>query len=178
MIHTVKGFAVVNKPEVDIFPGILLLFLWSSRCWQFDPSSYALSKFSLNIWKFTVHVLLKPGLENFEHYFASVWDECNCALVWVFFGIGMKTDLFQSCGWLFYTIAFEIVQQSDAFSVERLENNNNSKADEKLQNIPIQRTTLISQFFIINVPSIHCDPSMFTRGELLPTLILKYSCKS
>ena len=45
------------------------------------------SKFSLNIWKFIVHILLKPSLENFEHYFASVWDECNCAVVWAFFGI-------------------------------------------------------------------------------------------
>ena len=49
--------------------------------------SSAFSKSSLNIWKFTVHILLKPGLENFEHYFTSVWDECNCALVWTFFGI-------------------------------------------------------------------------------------------
>ena len=61
----------------------------------------------VNIWKFSVHVLLKPGLENFEHYFTSVWDECNCAVVWTFFGIalgiGMKSDLFQSCGhcWVF-----------------------------------------------------------------------------
>ena len=45
-----------------------------------------------------VHILLKSGLENFEHYFTSIWDECNCAVVWAFFGIGMKTDLFQSCG--------------------------------------------------------------------------------
>ena len=70
--------------------------------------SSAFSKFSLNIWKFTVHILLKPGLENFEHYFANVWDECNCAvfehyLELPFFGIGMKTDLFQSCShcWVF-----------------------------------------------------------------------------
>ena len=49
--------------------------------------SSAFSKTSLKIWKFTVHVLLKPGLENFEHYFTSVWDECNCAVVWAFFGI-------------------------------------------------------------------------------------------
>ena len=50
-----------------------------------------------------VHVLLKPGLKNFENYFASVWDECNCVVVWTFFGIEMKTDLFQSCGhcWVF-----------------------------------------------------------------------------
>ena len=63
----------------------------------------AFSKSSLNIWKFTIYVLLKPGLENFEHYFGSVWDECNCVVVWTyfalpFFGIQMKTDLFQSCG--------------------------------------------------------------------------------
>ena len=53
--------------------------------------------------KFTIHILLKPGLENFEHYLTSVWDECSCAVVWAFFGIGMKTDLFQSCGncWVF-----------------------------------------------------------------------------
>ena len=64
--------------------------------------SSAFYKTSLNIWKFTVHVLLKPALQNFEHYFAGAWDECNCAVVWAFFGIGMKTD-FQSCGhcWVF-----------------------------------------------------------------------------
>ena len=65
--------------------------------------SSAFSQASLNIWKFTVHILLKPSLENFEHYFASVWDEGGCVVVWTFFGItfwgtGMKTDLFQSCG--------------------------------------------------------------------------------
>ena len=65
--------------------------------------SSAFSKSSLNIWKVSVHILLKPGLENFEHYFASVWDECNWVVVWAFLGIaflwdGMQTDLFQSCG--------------------------------------------------------------------------------
>ena len=68
-----------------------------------SAGSSTLSKSSLNIWKFMVHVLLKPGLKNFEHYFASMWDECNCEVVWTFFGIVMKFDLFQSCGhcWLF-----------------------------------------------------------------------------
>ena len=65
--------------------------------------SSAFSKYMLNISKFTGHVLLKPGLENFEHYFASMWDDCYCAVVWAFFridffGIGMKTNLFQSYG--------------------------------------------------------------------------------
>ena len=52
----------------------------------------AFSKSSLNIWKFSVHKLLKPGLENFEHYFASVWDECNCAIVWTLFGTTFLWD--------------------------------------------------------------------------------------
>ena len=46
----------------------------------------------MNIWKFTVHVLLKPGLENFGYYFASMWDECNCVVVWAFFGIAFLRD--------------------------------------------------------------------------------------
>ena len=59
--------------------------------------SSAFSKSSLNIWKFMVHVLLKPSLENFEHCFASVWGECNCAVVWTFlalpfFGFEIKID--------------------------------------------------------------------------------------
>ena len=69
-------------------------------CFFYDPTdvgnlisgSSAFSKTSLNIWKFTVHVLLKPGLENFEHYFTSVWDECNCVVVWAFFGIPFLWD--------------------------------------------------------------------------------------
>ena len=91
VIHTVKGFGIVNK--ADVFSGILLLFKWSSRCWQFDFWFLsAFSKSGLNIWKFSVHILLKPILENFEHYFASVWDECNRAVVWICFGIAFLRD--------------------------------------------------------------------------------------
>ena len=65
--------------------------------------SSAFSKTSLNIWNFMVQILLKPGLENFEHYFTGVWDDFNCAIVWAFgalpfFRIGINTNLFQSCG--------------------------------------------------------------------------------
>ena len=70
-----------------------LAFLVIQQCWQFDPGSSAFSKTSLNIWKFTVHIMLNPDLENFEHYFASVWDESNCAVVWAFFGIAFL------CNW-------------------------------------------------------------------------------
>ena len=73
-------------------PGfILLLFVWSNRCWQFDLWFLCFSKSSLNIWS-SQFILLKPSLENFEHYFASVWDECNCAVVWTFFGIAFLWD--------------------------------------------------------------------------------------
>ena len=75
------------------FSGTLLLFQWSSGCWQFNLwFLYLFCKTSLNFWKFTVHVLLKPGLENFEHYFTRVWDECNCAVVGAFFGIAFIWD--------------------------------------------------------------------------------------
>ena len=65
------------------------LFTWLIM--QISGSS-AFSKTSLNMWKFTVHVLLKPGLENFEHYFTSVWDECSCVVIWAFFGIAFLWD--------------------------------------------------------------------------------------
>ena len=81
VIHTVKGFGIVNKAERDVFLEL--------SCFLHDPAdvgnlisrSSAFSKTSLNIREFTIHVLLKPGLENFEHYFSSVWDECICAVV-------------------------------------------------------------------------------------------------
>ena len=108
VIHTIKGFDIVNKAEVDVFLELSCFFNDPTNVGNLISGSSAFSKTSLNIWKFTVHVLLKPGLENFEHYFASLWDECNCVVVWTFFGItflwiGMKTDLFQSCGhcWVF-----------------------------------------------------------------------------
>ena len=98
-----KGFGIVNKTEVDVFLELSCFFNDPTDVGNLISGSSAFSKPILNIGKFTVHILLKPGLENFEHYFASVWDECSCAVVWTFFGIGMKTDLFQSCGhcWVF-----------------------------------------------------------------------------
>ena len=68
------------------------LFLWSNGCFQFYLCYSTFSKSRLNIWKFTVHVLLKPGLENLEDYFASMWDEFNCTVVWTFFGIAFCCD--------------------------------------------------------------------------------------
>ena len=92
VIHTVKGFGVVNKAEIDVFLEPSCFFDDPTDVGNLISGSSAFSKSSLNIWKFMVHVLLKPGLENFEHYFTSVWDECNCAVVWAFFGIAFLWD--------------------------------------------------------------------------------------
>ena len=72
VIHTGKGFGIVNKAEVDVFLKFSCFFYDTVDVGNLISGFSALSKTSLGIWKFTVHVLLKPGLENFEHYFASV----------------------------------------------------------------------------------------------------------
>ena len=72
VIHTVKGFGIVNKAEVDVFLELSHFFDDRTDVGNLLSGSSAFSKSSLNIWKLSFHVLLKPGLENFEHYFGSV----------------------------------------------------------------------------------------------------------
>ena len=72
MIHTVKGFGIVNKAEVDVFLELSCFFDDPADVDNLISGSSAFSKSSLNIWKFTVHILLKTGLKNFEHYFTSM----------------------------------------------------------------------------------------------------------
>ena len=72
MIHTVGGFGVVNKAEIDVFLELSCFFDDPADVGYLISGSSAFSKTTLNIWKFTVHVLLKPGLENFKHYFTSM----------------------------------------------------------------------------------------------------------
>ena len=81
VINTVKGFSAVNEAEVDVLLDFSHFFYDPKDVGNLTSCSSAFSKSSLNIWKFTVHILLKPGLENFKHYFASVLDECNCVVV-------------------------------------------------------------------------------------------------
>ena len=77
----------------------LLCFIHDQRnVGNLISGSSAFSKPSLYIWEFSVHVLLKNSLENFEYYLGSIWNECNYIVFWSFFGIGMKADFFQSCG--------------------------------------------------------------------------------
>ena len=75
VIHTVKGFGVLNKAEVDIFLEFSCVFYDPTDIGNLISGSSAFSKSSLNIWKFSIHILLKPSLENFEPSFDSMWDE-------------------------------------------------------------------------------------------------------
>ena len=92
VILTVQGFGIVNKAEIDVFLDLSCFFHDPADVGNLISGSSAYSKTSLNIRKFLVHILLKPGLENFEHYFTSMWDECNCSVVWAFFGIVFLWD--------------------------------------------------------------------------------------
>ena len=87
VIHIVKGFGIVNKAELDDFLVFFWFFYVPTDVGNLLSCSSAFSKSSLNIWKFSLHILLEPHLENFEHDFASMWDECNCVAAWTFFGI-------------------------------------------------------------------------------------------
>ena len=88
----VKGFGIVNKAEIYVFLELSCFFDDPADIGNLISHSSAFSKSSLYIWKFTVHVLLKIVLENCEHYFTSMWDECNCAVVWAFFEIAFLRD--------------------------------------------------------------------------------------
>ena len=88
----VKGFSIVSEAEVDVFLEFFCLLYHPVNAGNLISGSSAFSKSSLNIWKFIVHILLKPNLENFYHYIASMWDECNCAVFWAFFGTAFLWD--------------------------------------------------------------------------------------
>ena len=90
MIHTVKGFSVVN--EADVFLEFSCFFDDPTDVGNLISGSSAFSKPSLNIWKFLVHLLLEPSLKDFEHDLASMWNECNCVAVRTFFDIALLRD--------------------------------------------------------------------------------------
>ena len=92
MIHTVKSFSIVNEAEADVFLEFSCFFYDPTDIGNLISGSSAFSKSSLNIWKFSVHVLLKPSLENFEHYFTSSWNEHNGVIAWTFFDITLLWD--------------------------------------------------------------------------------------
>ena len=98
VIHTSKGFGIVNKAEIDVFLELSCFFNDPADVGNLVSGSSAFSNTSLNIWKFMVHVLLKPGLENFEHYFTSMGYECNftvgsLSILWHCLSLGKENPL-------------------------------------------------------------------------------------
>ena len=92
MIHIVKGFSIVDEAEVDVFLKFSYFFYDPTDVGYLISGSCAFSKSSLNIWNFSVRILLKPSLEDFEHYLASMLNEFTCVVVLMFFGIAFLWD--------------------------------------------------------------------------------------
>ena len=93
VIHTVKGFGIVNEAELDVFLEFSCFFYNPVDVGNLTSGSSDFSKSSLNIWKFSAHVLLKPNLKNFEHYFASMWNVQLCSslnILWHCLSLGRK----------------------------------------------------------------------------------------
>ena len=81
MIHTVKGFNVFSEAEVAVFLEFPCFFCDPMNVGNLISGSSAFSKFSMYIWKFSVHILVKPSFRDFEHNFPNMWNECNCMVV-------------------------------------------------------------------------------------------------
>ena len=92
VIHTVKGFSVVNEAEVDVFLKFPCSLHEPMNVGSLISGSFASSKLSLYIWKFSLYVPLKSSLKDFEHYLASMWNESNCTAVWILFSIALLWD--------------------------------------------------------------------------------------
>ena len=92
VIHTIKGFGIVNKADVDIFLELSCFFYDPVDICNLIPDSSAFSKSSLYMWSFSVQTLLKPSLKDSERYLASMWNEHNCMVVWTFSGIAFLWD--------------------------------------------------------------------------------------
>ena len=90
VIHTVKGFSIVN--EADVFLEFSNFFYDPVDVGNFISDTSAFSKSNLYIWKFSIHGLLKSSLKDFEHNLGSIWNECSCIVIWTFFGITFLWD--------------------------------------------------------------------------------------
>ena len=133
VIHTVKGFGIVNKAEIDVFLELSCFFDDPVDVGNVISGSAAFSKSSLNIWKFTVQVLLKPGLENFEHYFASMWHECgSLSILWHCLPLGLEWKL---------TFSSPVVTaEFSKFAVENSERDGNTRPPDLPLEKPLCRS--------------------------------------
>ena len=121
VIHTVKGFHIVNETEVDVFLEFSCFLYDSMDVGNLISGSSAFFKSSLNICKVSVHVLLKPSLKDFEHDFASMWNECNHVVVWTFFGIAVLWDWNENTNEM--TTGFEVQKDSRWKQMDNLKKN-------------------------------------------------------
>ena len=112
VIHTVKGFGVVNKAEIYVFLDLFCFFYDPVDVGNLISGSFIFSKSSLYTWRFSFHILLKHSLKDFKHYLASMWNECNCSVVWTFFGIVFLWDSFRN---MFKLESLEVVSVWDSF---------------------------------------------------------------
>ena len=92
LIHAVKGFGIVNKAETDVFLELSCFFWRSNRCWQFDLWFLCLLSIQFEHLEVLGSHTVEASLGNFEHYFVSIWDDCNCGVAWTFFGIAFLGD--------------------------------------------------------------------------------------
>ena len=93
MIHTVKGFSIVNETEIDVFLKFPCFLYNPANVGNLISSSSSFSKPSLDIWKFLVHIMLKPSMQDFKHDLTSMGDECSCPMVSTFFGTTLLGNL-------------------------------------------------------------------------------------
>ena len=114
VIHTVKGFGIVNKAEIDVFLELSCFFVDSVDVDNLISGSSAFSKTSLNMWKFTVHVLLKPGLENFVHYFTSVWGVIKKQFL---LQLQKVVETYAYKSWYEWQLRWQIIVQNDVSQV-------------------------------------------------------------
>ena len=103
MSHTVNGFGIVDETELDVSLELPSFLCDPEHVGNLICGSSSFSKPSLDIWKFLVRIMLNPSMQDFKHDLTSIGDECSCPVVSTFFmlpflGIGMRTDLLQSCG--------------------------------------------------------------------------------
>ena len=86
MIHSVQGFSIVNEAEINVFLKFLCFFYNPANVGNLISSSFSFSKPSLDIWKFLVHIMLKPSMQDFKHGLTSMGDVCSCPMVSTSFG--------------------------------------------------------------------------------------------